>query len=926
MVIRTPDHRLRVFVSSTLKELAEERKVVRQAILKLRLAPVMFESGARPHPAHELYQSYLSQSQVFIAIYWQSYGWVAPGALVSGLEDEFNLSANMPRLIYIKNPAPNREPALTGLLNRIRDDNTSCYTYFSTPTELNELVQNDLALLLTEQFEAVQHPGQPAAATSLLPPINVPTPRNQLIDRQSELETALSLLLRDDIALLTLTGAGGTGKSRLALQIGLELQSQFKDGVYLVRLEPVSEPGLVIPTIADTLGIHEASGGRPISEMLKESLRGKHMLLLLDNFEQVVEAAPDISDLLEACQHLKAVVTSRTPLHLRFEKELPVPPLAVPSLEKSTELHSLSQYGAVELFIQRAQAVRPGFTVTNANAGAVAEICYQLDGLPLAIELAAARVNLLTPHELLARLERRFDLLRGGTRDLPERQRTLRGAIDWSYNLLSQPEKQLFRRLSVFVGGWTLDAMEQVCDLDGDLAQNLDDALASLIDNNLVIQAQAAGEDSRFSMLATIHEYASERLAESGEGESLRCRQANYFLSFVKIIDPRIRSAERTRWMPVFRQEFGNIRSVLEWSCRTGNCLDLGQQIVIMIGVLWITSGYILEAGLWCSQFMALYGEDHSSLSPASTITLAGLLSVAGWIAWAKGDLPAAEASLDESIRLLQGLNDKTPQIKQALGSAMITRGMFASSTRDLPTATAMYQKGIELARETRDLWYEAIGISWLGDIALYEGDDQRALDLHNQSIRLARQQGDPWCLMPALMSSGQIAVRAGDLASARRTFLEAEDLLRKTGDQWSLCWALNDLGHIALKDGALDQGSSYLMEALALSNTLWNRRALLVILAGVAAIVARRAMDLPETDPQRLSSLAVAGQLCGATVPFVYMPGVFVWSDTQMLYESDIHQVQSLLGDDLWEKAFAEGQYIPLEKAVALAIQSLNA
>ena len=919
MVIRTPDHRLRVFVSSTLKELAEERKVVRQAILKLRLTPIMFESGARPYPAQELYKSYLSQSQIFIAIYWQSYGWVAPGAHISGLEDEYNLSAKMPRLIYIKKPAPNREPDLTGLLDRIRNDNSSCYTSFSTTKELRELVQNDLALLLTEQFEAINSIKHPSLETRQHPPTNVPVPRNALIGRELELTTTRNLLLRDDTALITLTGTGGTGKSRLALQIGLEMLDHFKDGVYLVKLESVNDPELVISTIAETVGIRETLGSQPIAEMLKNLLRDKQTLLLLDNFEQVLEAAPGVAELLEACPRLKAVATSRTPLRLRAERELPIPPLAVPTLENFTDLSRLSQYAAVELFIQRAQAVRPEFTVTNANAAAVAEICYRLDGLPLAIELAAARIKMLTPHELLARLGHRFDLLRGGTRDLPERQRTLRGTIDWSYNLLNEADRKLFRRLSTFVGGWTLEAAEAVCDIDGDLAQSLEDTLETLIDNNLVIPIQETEGQWRFGMLATIHEYASERLIESDEADTIYCQHAQYYLGFVKMIEPRIRSAERVRWHQVMLKEFGNIREVLEWVCRTGSCIETGQLIIITIGTLWVTSGYIAESQQWCTQIMSLSDE-------STPIAIrAGLLSVAAWIAWGRGDHSFAQTSVDKSLELYRSLDDKTSEDKRIYAASMVIRGMLASASRDLVTATAMYQMSIELLKEIKDHWLEALALSWLGNVALYENDRDRALTLHNQSIKLARQQGDPSGLIPSLMSSGQIAMLDGDFSKARSIFYEAEDLLRKTGDHWSLSWALNDLGHIALMDGELNQASTYLIEALTLANALGNRRVLLIILTGTAVIIARRSKEIPDTHPKHLAGLALAGRLCGATEPYIHMPGVFVWVNLKTLYESDITRVKSLLGADLWENAYFEGQSMPFDQAIALAIQSLK-
>lgn len=534
IVIRTPDHRLRVFVSSTLKELAEEREAVRQAILRLHLAPVMFESGARPHPSHELYQAYLVQSHVFIGIYWQSYGWISPGMQISGLEEEYNLSADMPRLIYIKDPAPNREPVLTDMLSRIQNENTVAFKFFTTPDELEELVENDLALMLTEHFETARSDEQVPIESTHHPLTDVPMPRNPLIGREHELAGACDLLTRDDVGLVTLTGAGGAGKSRLGIHIALHLRDHFKDGVYLVKLEPISDPNLVIPTIAETLGIRETPGGQPLAEMLKDYLRDKQILLLLDNFEQIVAAAPKIAELMETCPQVKFVVTSRAPLHLRSEKEFAVPPLAAPVLKQVPDLCCLSQYTAVELFVQRAQSIKSDFKVTNENAPAVAEICHRLDGLPLAIELAAARTRLLNPQALLTRLEHRFDVLRGGTRDLPERQRTLRGAIDWSYDLLDDTAKALFKRLSIFDDGWTLEAAEAICNLEGDLGPSVLEAIESLIDNSLLTQTQDTEGQIHFGMLSTIRDYANERLMESGEADHLRRRHAEYGLDFVK--------------------------------------------------------------------------------------------------------------------------------------------------------------------------------------------------------------------------------------------------------------------------------------------------------------------------------------------------------------------------------------------------------
>ncbi|HXD12511.1 MAG TPA: DUF4062 domain-containing protein [Anaerolineales bacterium] len=602
-IIRTPEHRLRVFLSSTLKELAAEREAARQAVVNLRLIPVMFEAGARSHPSHELYRAYLSQSQLFIGIYWQSYGWVPEGEKISGLEDEFLLSADIPRLIYIKDAKAEREPALKNMLARLKSEDTISYKYFSTADELKELIENDLALLLTEHFEMVRASELPSAELNRQPLSNIPTPRNPLLGREKELALAQELLKREDVGLVTLIGPGGTGKSRLGLQVALNMLDHFQAGVYLVRLTPIRDPELVIPTIAETLDIREANGGKQLIDTLRNNLQGKQMLLLIDNFEQVVEAAPQIAELMEACPSLKFIITSRMPLHVRSEKELFVPPLAMPELKQLPDLQQLSQYPAVTLFIQRARDLKPDFNITAENASAVAEICYRLDGLPLAIELAAARIKLLTPQELLARLKYRFDILRAG-RDMPERQQTLRSAINWSYDLLDDSAKAVFRRLSVFVGGWTLEAAEAICGLGGGNGSQVIDAFEALIDNNLLTHTHDTDTISRFGMLDTIHEYAYELLEASGELEQVRLGHAQYYLDFVQRVEPLIRSAERVHWTMRFNQEFDNIRYILEWNSSTGSHAEIGQLITIQLGALWLTSGHLTEGRKWSSRLL----------------------------------------------------------------------------------------------------------------------------------------------------------------------------------------------------------------------------------------------------------------------------------------------------------------------------------
>src|SRR5947207_8186412 len=455
-VIRTPDQRVRVFVSSTLDELAPERVAAREAITQLRLTPVLFELGARPYPPRELYRAYLAQSDIFIGLYWQRYGWVAPAMQVSGLEDEYQLSGTKPKLLYIKTPAPEREPRLQALLDRIRSEDDASYQKFTTPEELRERIANDLAQLLTERFSST--PKTPVAIR--LAPL--PVPRSRLIDRAQERAQAQALLQREDVGLVTLTGPGGVGKTRVAVQVAADLVPQFTDGVAFISLASLKDPKLVVPTVARALGVSE-SGSGSLDERLLEYLRPRQVLLVIDNAEQLISAAPLATQYLELAPRLKLLVTSREPLRVRDEQIVPVPPLALPDPAHLPDLEHLVQIPAVALFVERAREARPDFALTSENVAPIVEICQRLDGLPLALELAAAVLSLLPPAALLARLERRLPLPSRGARDLPERQQTLRTTIAWSYDLLEEGEQHLFRRLAAFVGGFTLEAVQAVC-------------------------------------------------------------------------------------------------------------------------------------------------------------------------------------------------------------------------------------------------------------------------------------------------------------------------------------------------------------------------------------------------------------------------------------------------------------------------------
>jgi hypothetical protein len=414
-MIRTPDQRLRVFISSTIAELAAERAAATEAIRALRMIPVLFEIGARPHPPKELYRAYLDQSHIFVGIYWQSYGWVAPDMEVSGLEDEYLLSGDKPKLIYIKRPAPDKEDRLDTLLARIRDKDNLSYKSFGTPAELRELIKDDLALLLTERFEEGSEPGSAAESVDVHGSNlrSLPIPTTPFIGREKEIDDLERLLLRDDVRLVTLTGPGGIGKTRLALEVAQRVAGKFRDGVVLVTLAPVVDAGLVPAEIALAVGLSESTQ-RPSIEALRAFFLDRQVLLLVDNFEQVVSAAPMIPEILVAAPHLKVMITSRSLLQLRGEHEFSVPAMETPAVASTRRLAQLSKAESIQLFVERARAANASFELTETNAADIAEIVARLDGLPLAIELAAARSKLLPPGAMLKRLSSRLEVLTGG--------------------------------------------------------------------------------------------------------------------------------------------------------------------------------------------------------------------------------------------------------------------------------------------------------------------------------------------------------------------------------------------------------------------------------------------------------------------------------------------------------------------------------
>ncbi len=800
--IRTPDQRVRVFVSSTLQELADERGAVRDAVKALRLVPVMFELGARPHPPRQVYRAYLAQSQVFVGVYWQNYGWVAPGEEMSGLEDEYRLSAGMPRLIYVKSPASGREPRLAEMLARIKDDDSVSYQRFSDSAELQRLVENDLAVLLSERFELTR----PADA---VPAGALPAPATPLVDREQETTQMKDLVVRQGVRLITLTGPGGVGKSRLAVEVAGRLGPGFADGVRFVDLASVSAAELVPAAIAARLGLN-TSGGRLLTDIVSY-LRGKCLLLVLDNFEQVTGAAPVVAELLAAAPGLVTLVTSRTVLRVSGEYELCVPPLAVPP---SRDAGNLDEYASVRLFVARAGAAAPGFELTGRNAQAVAEICRRLDGLPLAIELAAARIRLLPPLALLARLDDRMSVLTSGPLDLPERQRTLRNTLDWSYGLLSAGEQALFARLGVFAGTFGLPAAEAVCG-DADLgARPVMDMLGSLVDSSLM-RPEPRDDEPRFSLLDTIREYALERLRETGDWDNVHDKHAAYFLTLAEPAESDLHGAGQLAWLSRLEMRRGNLNAALSWLIerdQPGRALGL----VWATWRFWWLHGHAEELARHADMILA-----HADGMPPHQRALA--LSGAGFTRLAGGDQTRARRLFKQSLPLYRQAGDRL-----GMGLTAAALGHLLAARDEIALASDLLEQTLSQLREMADgqftelqrvqyLLDVALASNFLGQIQLEQGDHRRAAELFTDGLSAAHSAADRFTVLVSLYDLALSRQAGGDLDDAADLLRQGLSLAAEAGDEPGLAYYLEALAAVAVRQDQPERAASLLAAAGAL-------------------------------------------------------------------------------------------------------------
>jgi predicted ATPase/DNA-binding XRE family transcriptional regulator len=654
---------------------------------------------------------------------------------------------------------------------------------------------------------------------------NVLTPPNPLIGREQEVIAVRERLRDPGVRLVTLTGPGGAGKTRLGLQIAGDLFNDFRDGVCFVALATIADPGLVGSTIAQALDLSEASG-QPIDELLKHYLHDKQMLLVLDNFEQVAAAAPLIARVLASAPQIKALVTSRVALHLSGEHEFPVPPLALPNVQALPPVDALSQYAAVVLFVERARAVRPHFTLTPANAAAVARICARLDGLPLALELAAAWIKLLTPQALLAKLEQRLSLLTGGPCDLPARQQTLRNAIAWSYNLLDPVAQCLFRRLGVFVAGCTLDAVEAVCTESGSDTQAFERSsptversavlagLLSLIDQSLLRQEDHPDGTARFVMLETLREFAQECLTTSGELATLRQRHARYYLAFAETARPHLQDTEQELWLDRLEAEHDNLRAALDWCCGTSGDAEVGWKLVESLWEFWLVRGYISEGRAWIATLIGLPATGQATLARARTLCGGGRL------AWAQNDWEQATTLLEASLVISQALDDVA-----ASASTLNYLGQVAEAQGAYDRAATLFDQSLTLFRELGDHEGSATALTSRGQVAQAQGEYERAMTLLEQGLMLFQQLGDRRGSAVALTVQGQVRYAQGEYAHAIELFEAGLSLFQSLGYRHGKAWALTNLGQSFQAQGNHRRAAGLFEQSLALFQELGDRR-----------------------------------------------------------------------------------------------------
>ena len=691
-----------------------------------------------------------------------------------------------------------------------------------------------------EQVFQMLHPGLPSEFPPLRSleflPNNLPIQMTSFIGREKEMAEVRDLLSAH--RLLTLTGSGGCGKTRLALQVAADLLEVFPDGVWLLELAPLAESALVLQTALSTLGLREESD-RPLIQVLTDYLKAKTLLIILDNCEHLLIACAQLADsLLRTCPNLRILASSREALGVAGEVPYRIPSLSLPDLKQTPSFEQLLAYEAVRLFIERAKTILPSFTVTANNATVIAQVCSRLDGIPLAIELAAARVRALPTEQIASRLDDRFRLLTGGSRTALPRQQTLRALIDWSYDLLTNSEKILFRRLSVFMGGSTLEAAEQVTgDRDTPNAEDgsgksegsglfriltpdsrippeeVLDLLTSLVDKSLVVYEECRGQ-ARYRLLETVRQYSRDKLLESGEGETIRDRHLDYFLAFAEEAEPKLHGPEQFTWLDCLEIEHENLRAALDWSLALASGAVKALRLAGALYLFWMIRGYHTEGRRWLKAALTRPGASQPSEARGKALVVAGVLALF------QGEYETPHTLFVEARSLAEQHGSS-----HRLAWTMAGQGYLATRRGDAASGQSLLEESLEIFRTQSDLFGISVALTGLSGAAFFQGNNALARSLAEEALAVQRQMGDRLSQASTFIELAEMAYIQGDNASARLLYAEGMTIGRAGGDRGCISAALNGLGKVAVNEGDLAAARAYYAESLAIRREVGDRR-----------------------------------------------------------------------------------------------------